>query len=152
VAAAILAVETKSLLIGESASAEVQRMIVAELEDGPELRRVIHLRTVHTGPDSLVVAAKVEVPETYSAAQVAAAIDTAERRVRAAVPIAGTIYLEPDIYRPALADQTDPSIRAVLRARPPKPQRLTRTTRPKGPAPATSSDPPAPPDAPESQP
>ncbi len=87
VAAAILAVETKSLLIGESASAEVQRMIVAELEDGPELRRVIHLRTVHTGPDSLVVAAKVEVPETYSAAQVAAAIDTAERRVRAAVPI-----------------------------------------------------------------
>src|ERR1700691_3098812 len=34
-AAAILAVETKSLLIGESASAEVQRMIVAELEDGP---------------------------------------------------------------------------------------------------------------------
>jgi cation diffusion facilitator family transporter len=156
VAAAILAVETKSLLIGESASAEVQRMIVAELEDGPELRRVIHLRTVHTGPDSLVVAAKVEVPETYSAAQVAAAIDTAERRVRAAVPIAGTIYLEPDIYRPALADQTDPSIRAVLRARPPKPQRLTRTTRPKGPAPATSPDPPAPrpapPDAPESQP
>jgi len=144
VAAAILAVETKSLLIGESASAEVQRMIVAALEDGPELRRVIHMRTVHVGPDSLVVAAKVEVPEAYSAAQVAAAIDTAERRVRAAVPIAGTIYLEPDIYRPALADGTDPSIRAVLRARPPRSQRPARTSRPKGPAPAATSEPPAP--------
>ena len=152
VAAAILAVETKSLLIGESASAEVQRQIVGALEDGPELRRVIHMRTVHTGPDSLVVAAKVEVPEDYSAAQVAAAIDIAERRVRAAVPIAGTIYLEPDIYRPSLADQTDPSIRAVLRARPPKPQRPTRTTRPKDPAPAPSSDPPAPQSAPPGPP
>ena len=151
VAAAILAVETKSLLIGESASAEVQRMIVAELENGPELRRVIHLRTIHIGPESLVVAAKVEVPVDYSAAQVAAAIDTAERRVRAAVPIAGTIYLEPDIYRPTMADETDPSIRAVLRARPPKPQRPTRTSRPKEPAPAPS-DPPAPRPAPPGAP
>jgi cation diffusion facilitator family transporter len=119
-AAAILAVETKSLLIGEAASSEVQATIVAALEDGPELLRVIHLRTVHIGPDSLLVTAKVAVGETDSAAQVAAGIDAAERRVRAAVPIAKTIYLEPDIYRPSEVDQTDPSIRAVLRGRPPE--------------------------------
>jgi cation diffusion facilitator family transporter len=141
VAAAILAVETKSLLIGESASPEMQQMILAALEDGPELRRVIHLRTVHIGPESLLVAAKIAVPDSYSAAQVAAAIDTAEHRVRTAVPIARTIYLEPDIYRPALADQTDPAIRAVLRARPAKPPRLPRPSRPKGTTPATTSDP-----------
>jgi cation diffusion facilitator family transporter len=122
-AAAILAVETKSLLIGESASDDVERKVVAALEEGPEVVRVIHLRTVHLGPDSLLVTAKIEVPDTATAAQIAAGIDAAEKRVRAAVPIATTIYLEPDIYRPARADQTDPSIRAVLRGRPPSPPR-----------------------------
>jgi cation diffusion facilitator family transporter len=116
-AAAILAVEMKSLLIGEAASAEVQRMIVAALEDGPEVDQVIHMRTVHISPDSILVAAKIGVRATDTAARVAAGIDAAEKRVRAAVPIAGTIYLEPDIYRPSRADQTDPSIRAAVLAR-----------------------------------
>ena len=122
-AAAILAVEMKSLLIGESASAEVQRMIVAALEDGPEVSRVIHMRTVHISPDSILVAAKIAVRATDSAAQIAAGIDAAERRVRAAVPIAETIYLEPDIYRPGQADHTDPSIRAAQRGRVSRPSR-----------------------------
>ena len=123
-AAAILAVEMKSLLIGEAASTEVQRMIVAALEDGPEVDRVIHMRTVHISPDSVLVAAKIAVRESDTGAQVAAGIDAAERRIRAAVPIARTIYLEPDIYRPSQADQTDPSVRTVLRSRPaPRPRR-----------------------------
>jgi cation diffusion facilitator family transporter len=122
-AAAILAVEMKSLLIGESASPEVQRLVVAALEDGPEVSRVIHMRTVHISPDSILVAAKIGVRATDSAAQIAAGIDAAERRVRAAVPIAETIYLEPDIYRPGQADHTDPSIRAVQRGRTPRPSR-----------------------------
>src|SRR5579859_6031077 len=116
-AAAILAVETKSLLIGESASGDMQRMVVAALEDGPEVVRVIHMRTVHIGPDSILVAAKIAVRGSETATQVAAGIDAAEQRVRAAVPIATTIYLEPDIYRPDQADHTDPSVRAAVRAR-----------------------------------
>ena len=113
--AVILAVETKSLLIGESASADVERAIVAALEGGPDVQRVIHLRTLHMGPDSLLVAAKIAVAPCERAVTLTAAIDAAERRVRAAVPIAGTIYLEPDLYRPARADATDPAIRAVRR-------------------------------------
>jgi len=120
-AAAILAIETKSLLIGESASTDVQRRIVAALEDGPEIARVIHMRTVHIGPDSVLVAAKVAVRESDSAAQISAGIDTAERRVRTAVPIAKTIYLEPDIYRPTEADQSDPAISSVQRSHAPVP-------------------------------
>jgi cation diffusion facilitator family transporter len=120
-AAAILAVEMKSLLIGESASPEVQRMVVDALEAGPELAQVIHMRTVHISPDSILVAAKVEVRDADTTAQVAAAIDTAERRVRSAVPIARVIYLEPDIYRPAKADQSDPAIRSVQRSHAPGP-------------------------------
>ena len=116
-AAAILAVEMKSLLIGEAASVEVQQMILAALEDGPEVDRVIHMRTVHISPDAILVAAKIAIRATDTAAQVAAGIDAAEKRVRAAVPIASTIYLEPDIYHPSRADQTDPSIRAAVLAR-----------------------------------
>jgi cation diffusion facilitator family transporter len=111
--AVILAGEMKSLLIGESASAEAQRAIVAALEDGPEVECVIHLRTVHIDPESLLVAAKIAIPPSSTAAQIAAGINTAERRVRAAVPEAKVIYLEPDIYRADLADATDPAVRAV---------------------------------------
>jgi cation diffusion facilitator family transporter len=132
-AAAILAIEMKSLLIGESASPEMQRTILAVLEDSPDPVKVIHMRTVHIGPDSLLVAAKIAIRETDTAAQVAAAIDAAETRARAAVPIALTIYLEPDIYRPSMANRTDPSIRAVLHSRPSRPPFLSRRNRPKDP-------------------
>ena len=116
--AAVLAVEMKSLLIGESASAETERAIVTALEAGPEVQWVIHLRTLHMGPESLLVAAKIAISGADSAALVAAGIDAAERRVRQAVPIAEMIYLEPDIYRPGRADSTDPAIRAASAARP----------------------------------
>jgi hypothetical protein len=75
------------------------------------------MRTVHISPDEILVAAKIAIRATDTAAQVAAGIDAAEKRVRAAVPIAQTIYLEPDIYRPSRADQTDPSVRAADQGR-----------------------------------
>jgi len=116
VVAAVVAVETKSLLIGESASPEAEQTIVQALEDGPELERVIHMRTVHLAPESLLVAAKVAVRAGERAVDVVRGIDIAERRVREAVPIAHVIYLEPDIYREERVDQTDPAIRAVQRS------------------------------------
>lgn len=113
--AVILAVEMKSLLIGESAGAEVEQAIVAALEAGSEVECVIHLRTMHLGPESLLVTAKIAVRPQARAEDIAAGIDAAERRVRAAVPIAKVIYLEPDLYRESDADATDPAIRAVRR-------------------------------------
>ena len=59
--AVVLATEMKSLLIGESASADVEAAIVAAIEAGPEVDRVIHLRTLHVGPETLLVAAKIGV-------------------------------------------------------------------------------------------
>jgi divalent metal cation (Fe/Co/Zn/Cd) transporter len=113
--AVILAVEMKSLLIGESASVEVERAIVTALQAGPEVECVIHLRTMHLGPETLLVTAKIAVRPLDRAEQITAGIDAAERRVRAAVPIAKVIYLEPDLYRESRADATDPAIRAVRR-------------------------------------
>lgn len=117
IVAVVLAGEMKSLLIGESASAEAERSIVAALEGGPEVDQVIHLRTVHIGPESLLVAAKIAIAPEATAARIVAGINAAERRVRAAVPIADVIYLEPDIYRADLADAADPSVRAARRPR-----------------------------------
>jgi divalent metal cation (Fe/Co/Zn/Cd) transporter len=113
--AVILAIEMKSLLIGEAASASTERAVVTALEDGPELEQVIHLRTLHLGPDSLLIAAKVAVRASASGSAIARAIDAAEQRVRAAVPIAQVIYLEPDLYRAEEADTGDPAVRAALR-------------------------------------
>jgi cation diffusion facilitator family transporter len=115
VVAVVLATEMKSLLIGESASADVEAAIVAAIEGGPEVDRIIHLRTLHVGPETLLVAAKIGVRHDDTAASVAAGIDAAERRIRAAVPIAGLIYLEPDIYRAGRADPSDPAIKAARR-------------------------------------
>jgi cation diffusion facilitator family transporter len=114
-AAFIVGYETKSMLIGESASDETSAQIVAALEGGPEGFRLIHLRTSHIGPDNLLVAAKVGVAPDLTAADLAARIDAAEQRIRTAVPIAETIYVEPDIYRPGQENPLDPSIAVVRR-------------------------------------
>jgi cation diffusion facilitator family transporter len=99
VIAVTLGIEMRSLLIGEAASQAEVAAIGAALIDGPAVRRLIHLRTLHLGPDELLVGAKVEFDPALSLAEAAEAIDEAERRVRAVVPSARIIYLEPDCYR-----------------------------------------------------
>jgi cation diffusion facilitator family transporter len=94
-----LAIETKSLLLGEAASPEAQGRIAAALVGVPGVDRVIHMKTLHLGPEELLVAAKIGVQATAGAQEIAAAIDTAEKSIRAAEPTAQVIYLEPDIYR-----------------------------------------------------
>ncbi|MEV7972720.1 cation diffusion facilitator family transporter [Cellulomonas sp. NPDC089187] len=104
VIAVVLAIETKSLLLGESATRKDVDAIKAALV-GQGVPSVIHLRTLHLGPEELLVAAKIEVSAQESAVEVAQAIDAAEQRVRAAVPIARVIYLEPDLRRAVEAAQ-----------------------------------------------
>ncbi|GAA2368907.1 cation diffusion facilitator family transporter [Streptomyces cuspidosporus] len=101
--ALVLAAETKSLLLGEAADADQVAKIREALVDGETVTGVIHMRTLHLGPEELLVAAKIAVQHDDTAAEVARAIDEAEVRVRAAVPIARVIYLEPDILRTASA-------------------------------------------------
>ncbi|UFQ16019.1 MULTISPECIES: cation diffusion facilitator family transporter [Streptomyces] len=108
--AIILAAETKSLLLGEAAGTEEVAKIEKALVDGDTVTKVIHMRTLHLGPEELLVAAKIAVQHDDTAAEVAAAINSAEDRIRAAVPIARVIYLEPDIYsESAAAGATNPA-------------------------------------------
>ncbi|MEU7039017.1 cation diffusion facilitator family transporter [Streptomyces sp. NPDC046237] len=103
VIAIVLAAETKSLLLGESAGVEDVKKIEDAVVDGESVTRLIHMRTLHLGPEELLVAAKIAVRHDESAAGVAHAINAAEERIRAAVPIARVIYLEPDVYSESAA-------------------------------------------------
>ncbi|MEW2134474.1 cation diffusion facilitator family transporter [Streptomyces sp. NPDC005435] len=101
--ALVLAAETKSLLLGEAAGIEDVKKIEAAIVDGDTVTGVIHMRTLHLGPEELLVAAKIAVEHDDTATEVAHAINAAEARIREAVPIARVIYLEPDIYSEAEA-------------------------------------------------
>jgi cation diffusion facilitator family transporter len=96
--AAVLAVETKSLLLGEGANSEAVQQIEEAIRGGEGVDRIIHMKTLHLGPEELLVAAKVGVPATGTAEDIARHINEIEERIRAAVPIARVIYIEPDIY------------------------------------------------------
>jgi cation diffusion facilitator family transporter len=98
VVAIFLAIEMKSLLIGESATREAQQRIAAAIEAVPGIDRIIHLKTLHVGPEEVLVAAKLGVAPDLSATGIADTINAAERAVRETEPSSVHIYIEPDIY------------------------------------------------------
>ena len=101
--AIVLALEMSSLLLGEAATPDELRKIERALTEGREVRRLIHMATQHLGPEELLVGAKVEFDSALSVRELTAAINATEQRVRAAVPAATVLYIEPDVLDPALA-------------------------------------------------
>jgi divalent metal cation (Fe/Co/Zn/Cd) transporter len=97
--AVILGIETKSLLVGEGGSRADVAKIRAAFEAHPLVEALIHMKTLYLGPEELLVAAKVAIPKATKAAEIAAAIDAIETDIRAQVPIARSIYIEPDLFR-----------------------------------------------------
>jgi cation diffusion facilitator family transporter len=97
--AVVLVIEMGSLLVGESARPEDVARIKDVIERFPLVRRVIHLRTEHLGPDEIIVAVKAEFDHGLSVEQLAAAIDQLEAAIRAVEPRATLIFIEPDVYR-----------------------------------------------------
>jgi len=98
--AIVLAIEMKSLLIGESASPATVTAIRDTLADQQGVTHVIHLRAVHLGPDDLLVAAKVAFQPELSLRTVADLVNAMEVRLRARVPAARLVSIEPDVFRP----------------------------------------------------
>ncbi|WP_174547198.1 cation diffusion facilitator family transporter [Nocardiopsis dassonvillei] len=108
VIAVVLAVEVKSLLIGESATSENVRAIRRAIESVEDIDRLIHMRTQHVGPEELLVAAKVAVDAHDDAGRITRAINEAEERIRTAVPIATLVYIEPDLFRGGASPEASP--------------------------------------------
>lgn len=96
--AVVLGIETKSLLVGEGATPADANRIRDAINADPDVEALIHMKTLYLGPDEMLVAAKVAFTSGARVADVAATINAVEARIREAVPIARTIYLEPDIY------------------------------------------------------
>jgi cation diffusion facilitator family transporter len=103
VIAIVLAVEMKSLLIGESASEEDEAAIAAAIVAAESARVLIDLRTEHIGPESILVAAKIEFDQDLTMRRLADVIDAVEADIRAAVPNVSRVFLEPDVVRPMTA-------------------------------------------------
>jgi cation diffusion facilitator family transporter len=99
--AIVLGIETKSLLVGEGATDADLARIIEAVEKGPEVEKLIHLKTLYLGPEEMLVAAKIALPQDKPLLDVAADINAVEQRIRETVPVARVIYLEPDVYRPA---------------------------------------------------
>lgn len=100
VIAVVLAIEMKSLLIGESARPRDVAAIRSAIQETPGVARVIHMRTMHIGPDELFVGAKVQFNGALSFDDVTKTINVTEQRVREQVPLVGILYIEPDVYEP----------------------------------------------------
>jgi cation diffusion facilitator family transporter len=98
VIAIVLAIEMKSLLIGESATPENEGRIRERVESLAVVRRLIHMRTQHIGPDEILVGAKIEFEPSLDFRQLSDAIDEVEANIRDEVPMTLVIYIEPDVY------------------------------------------------------
>jgi len=105
--AVILGIETQSLLVGEGANRKDVQAIRAAFDRHDKVEAVIHMKTLYLGPDELMVAAKIAVPKSTKATEIAKTINEVEASVRAAVPAARVIYIEPDIYVASSNTSTD---------------------------------------------
>ena len=99
--ALVLAIETKSLLIGESALPEQTLNIETAITNSQHVERLIEMRTEYLGPETLLVTAKIEFKGTFSSSGISDAVDAVEENIRAVEPLAKIIYLEPDTYEEA---------------------------------------------------
>lgn len=97
--AVVLMIEMSSMLVGEAALPEEVEAVAAALKSAPLVDSLIHLRTLHVGPDDLLVAAKVGIRQDVTAQQIVQGIDEAEKILRSSVPTATYVFIEPDFHR-----------------------------------------------------
>jgi cation diffusion facilitator family transporter len=92
----LLARDTKSLLIGEAATAEHRRAALSAIAGTPGVEAVTQMLTYYLGPETVLLALKIRFRHDLSIAEVEKAIDDLEARVRAQVPIMRRIFVEAD--------------------------------------------------------
>ena len=94
VVAYLLGRDTKEMLIGEAAPAPVRDGIRSELADHPEVDRVLDVRTMLLGPEALLVAARLDMDDSLSAAEVEDATDAISAGLRTKFPQVREVYLD----------------------------------------------------------
>lgn len=110
VIAVFLGFEMSSMLTGESALPEEDAAVRVAIEETTGVERVIHMRTLHLGPDEILVAAKIGIAPLEDGREISRIIDRAEVAVRSAVEMECVVYIEPDIFdsrRAAAGDRAE---------------------------------------------
>jgi cation diffusion facilitator family transporter len=110
VIAIILIIEMRSLLIGEGARPADMAKIRSAIQNTPGVERIIHVRTQHLGPEELLVGAKIVFDPASDVAGLSAAVNQVEADVRAVVPYARPMYIEPDLMRSEAELRADESL------------------------------------------
>jgi divalent metal cation (Fe/Co/Zn/Cd) transporter len=95
VVAAKLGIDSKELLIGRAAAPEVERLIREEIESRPGVDALLELRTMHMGPDGLIVAARVALNDELGANQTEDLADEVDRRLSEKLPLQPHVFIDP---------------------------------------------------------
>lgn len=94
--AVFLGVEVQSLLLGERADPVVEAAVQAAVAEVPALESLLTVLTLQQGPKQVMVAAKVKARPGLSAAELIAAINDFERRIKDRAPDVRWCFIEPD--------------------------------------------------------
>lgn len=89
-----LAMKTKQLLIGQSVPQAQRARMIEIVEGSPGIKRLVHLRTMHLGPEEVLVGMKVVMGDDTKAKDATQFVDALEARLRAEIPILKRIYVE----------------------------------------------------------
>lgn len=95
--AIFLALEVKSLLIGESADLAIYSKVKELAKNHPNIQELINCRTIQQGPNEVLVCAKILINETLNAIQISKLINDFEADLRSAYPEVKWLYIEPDL-------------------------------------------------------
>jgi cation diffusion facilitator family transporter len=96
----LLGRETQALIVGETASPEVNERIRGIVERFPAVTDIVELQTMHAGPDEIFVVLGLVFADDLTTDDIEGAIDELERRIRRELPQAARIFIEPESERP----------------------------------------------------
>ena len=95
VVAVKLGMDSKELLIGRAASPGMERLIREEIESRPGVTALLELRTMHIGPDSVIVAARVALADEMVADQAEDLADEIDARLSGKLPVQPHVFIDP---------------------------------------------------------
>lgn len=93
--AIFLARESKGLLIGEPASPEVQKNVLAIVQQDPAVQRANGVLTVHMGPEEIVAGLSIEFEDHLKAPEIEACVDRLEARLKEEMPQITRLFVKP---------------------------------------------------------
>jgi cation diffusion facilitator family transporter len=104
--------DSKELLVGRAASLDTERLIREEIESRPGVNELLELLTMHMGPDSLIVAARVTLNDELGADQTEDLADEVDRRLSERLPLQPHVFIDPTQSRQTPPATARPSPRS----------------------------------------